>query len=69
MTVAVFSNLQAAIEYMAQLKPGPGERLAKRINRRVQNLLAPCIAMESPWVTGRFSILGMDEADWHVNLA
>jgi hypothetical protein len=39
-TVAVFRNSQAAIRQTAHLEPGPGQRLARRINQRAQTLLA-----------------------------
>jgi len=43
-TVAVFSDLQAAIQRAAHLEPGPGQRLARRITRKARSLLAHGIA-------------------------
>jgi len=43
-TVAVFSDSQAAIRRAAHLEPGPGQRLARRINRRARSLLGHGIA-------------------------
>jgi len=54
---------------MAHLEPGPGQRLAKRINQSGQDLLAHSIATEIHWVPGHSGIAGSDEADHQVNLA
>ena len=43
-TVAVFSDLQATMRRPAHLEPGPGQRLARPINRGAQSLLAHSIA-------------------------
>ena len=67
--VAVFSDSQAAIRQMAHLEPGPGQRLARQINRRGQTLLAHGIETEIHWVLGHSSIPGDKEADRQVNRA
>jgi hypothetical protein len=38
--VTVFSDSQGAIRRAADLEPGPGQQLARRINRKAQALLA-----------------------------
>jgi len=68
MTVAVFSNLQAAIRRMAHPEPYSGQQAARRINRRVQALLANCITTEIHWVPGYSGVPRNKEADHQVNL-
>jgi len=68
-TVAVFSDSQAAIRRAAQVEPGPGQPLARRINRRARSLLAHGIATEIHCVPGRSRITGNAEADRQANLA
>jgi len=67
--VAVFSDSQAAIRQAAQLQPGLVQRLARRINRRAQNLRGHGIANKIYWVPGHSSIHGNDEADRQANFA
>jgi ribonuclease HI len=68
-TVAVFSDSQASIQRMAHLEPGPGRRLARRINRRAQALLAHGIVTEIRWVPRHSSIRRNEEVDSQANLA
>jgi len=67
--VAVFSDSQAAIRGTAHLELGPGQRLARWINRRARILHAHGIATEIHWVAGHSGIPGHTEADRQANLA
>jgi hypothetical protein len=67
-TVAVFSDSQAAIRRTADLEPGPGQQLARRINWRAQALLAHAIKTEDHWVPGHSGIPANDEADRQANV-
>jgi len=62
-TVAVFIDSQPAIRRAAHQEPGPGQRLARQINRRARSLLGHGIATEIHCVPGHSSIPGNEEAD------
>jgi len=68
-TVAVFSDSLAAIRWTAHLGPGPGQRLARQMYRRVRAPLAHCVATEIHCVPGHSGIPGNKEADRQPNLA
>jgi ribonuclease HI len=68
-TVAIFWDSQTAIRRAAHMEPGPGQPLARRINRRVWELLAQGIATEIHWVPGHSGIPRNEEADCQSNLA
>jgi hypothetical protein len=68
-TVAVFSDSLAAIRRAAHLQPGPGQQLARQINRRARSPLAQGIPTGVHWVLGNSSIPGNEEADRQANVA
>jgi hypothetical protein len=57
--VAVYSDPQTTIRWTAHLEPGPGQQLARRINRKTQAPLAHGVQTEIHWVPGYSGISGM----------
>jgi ribonuclease HI len=68
-TVAVIRDSQAALRRAAHLEPGPGQHLARRINRRARSLLARGTTTEIHSVPGHSGIPRNEEADCQANLA
>jgi len=68
-TVAVLRYLQAGIQRTAHLELGPGQRLARWINRRAYALLAHGIETAIPWVPGHSGLPRHAEADRQANYA
>jgi len=67
--VAVVSDSQAAIWREALLGPGPGQWLARLINRKAQALLAHTIKMGIHWLPRDSGIPGKVEAVRQPNIA
>jgi len=67
--VAVFSDLQAAIQRTQHLEPGPGQPLARLINRSTRSLCEAGMETEIHWDLGHTSIPRNEEADRQANLA
>jgi len=68
-TVAILRDSEAAIRQTRHQETGPGQRLARQINRTVRALLAQGITTEIRWVLGHSSIAGNEEVDCQANLA
>jgi ribonuclease HI len=68
-TVVVFSDSQATIRRIAHPEPGPGQQVARRMNRRALAHLAHGIGTEIHWVLRHSGIPGSEEADCQANLA
>jgi hypothetical protein len=67
--IAIFTDSETAIQQVAHLEPGPGQRLPRWINRRAQAFLFHGITTEIPWVPGHSGIPGNEEVAHHRNLA
>ena len=67
--VAVVSDSEPTIRRMAHLEPGPGQRLARRIDRKAWSLLAHGIATDILCVLRHPCIPGHEEADHQANLS
>ena len=68
-TLAIFSDSQAAIRWMAHLDSGPGQQLARAINEHARVLRGHGIGVVIHWVPGHSGILGKKEADRQANKA
>ena len=62
-TVAVFSDSQAAIRRTVHQDPGPGQYLARTINKHARALHAPGIEAAIHWVLGHSGVPWNNEAD------
>ena len=67
--VAGVTDSKAAIRQAEHLELGPVQRLARRINRTAQNLLAQGITTEIYCVPGHSAIAGNEKGDRQANLA
>jgi len=65
--VAVFRHLQAAIRWTAHLDPGPGQQLAKAINKHARALCAHGIVAAINWVPAHSGMPGNEYGDRQAN--
>jgi len=67
--VAVCNDLEAVIRRTEHLDPGPGQPLARYIDRSARNLLETSIEKEIDRVPGHTGIPGNEDADRQANLS
>ena len=66
-TVAVLGDLQAAIRLTVHLDPGPGQHLARAINKNARALHTHGIEIVIYWVPGHLGVTRNEEANCEAN--